>query len=89
MSVYSIKSDFSLANEKGSGLNATGRGLGSGSMERAQQTNLVGVQEHADMFEKCMGVLKQYKVQLGEDGKHIRELGLHFYDLDLSMAGKM
>lgn len=85
----SIKSNLSLANESGSVLKTRGTGLGSGTMERAQQTNLSGVQDAADMFDECMAIFQAYEAQLDEDGNHIQELGLHFHDLDLNLAGRM
>lgn len=84
-----LKSDFSLAESKGSRLKSKCVGLGTGKIEKAQETNISGVQENVSIYEECASVLGQYKNLLDIDATHIKELGVKFFDFDHQMSEKM
>lgn len=89
MGKNSIESDLPIANGMKSKITTTVLSLGTGSIEKAAETNIAGVQANAEMFAQCAASLQAYKAQLDADAGHIRELGLQFHNLDIRLASKM
>ncbi|MEG0154914.1 MAG: TIGR04197 family type VII secretion effector [Lachnospiraceae bacterium] len=84
-----IKSDLSLAIDKEKGLKSKCVGLGTESIETAEESNIDGVTDNASVYEDCASLLKSYKELLDTDATRIRDLGVSFFDFDHDMASKM
>jgi len=84
-----LKSNLFLATEKESGLKSKCVGLGTGIIEEASESNLIGVQDNASTYDDCATLLKNYKKLLDADATRIKDLGVLFFDFDRDMASKM
>lgn len=84
-----LKSDLSLAIEKGNRLKSKCEGLDTGTIEIATESNIWGVKENASVFQNCTKLLKSYQKLLNTDATRILMIGEMFSVSDHNMASKM
>lgn len=82
-----LKSDLQQAILAEENLKEKVDGLGEEEIEKATETNLEGVADGAEMYEKSAGLLQEYRLQLQEDLQRIRNMGITFFEVDHSHEG--
>lgn len=80
--MYVLKNDLSYAIQSEQGIISKVIGLGEKTIETAEQTNIDSVKENAAMYNSCLEVMQEYKLQLESDVERIRNLGTLFFDID-------